>query len=294
MSLKFRLVTIGDIVVLAAVLLFSAFTLYPFLYCLAYSLSDSKAILVNPVYIWPVKFTLENYRIVFINQMIMPAFSVSVTRTVVGVLYTCVVTGLASYALTKTDMPGRRFFALLLVIPMYLNGGIIANYVNIYQLGLFNNFMVYILPAGFVTFYMLIMRTYFNTIPSSLDESARLDGASEIHIFIRIIFPLSMPIIATVALFAGVWQWNSWFDAMVYTSSRSLRPLQMVLQSILLANDTQAMMRQAAQQARTKTAVSPETLQMATLIVAVFPIIIVYPFLQKYFVKGMMIGAVKS
>jgi putative aldouronate transport system permease protein len=191
-------------------------------------------------------------------------------------------------------MPGRRFFALLLVVPMYITGGMIANYVNIYQLGLFNNFFVYILPAGFVTFYMLIMRTYFNTIPPSLDESARLDGASELKIFVFIILPLSMPIISTVALFAGVGQWNSWFDAMVYTSSRSLRPLQMVLQSILLANDTQAMMRQAAQQARTKTAVSPETIQMATLIVATVPIMLVYPFLQKYFVKGMMIGAVKS
>ena len=294
MRSKLRPVTSGDIVVLSAVLLFSALTLYPFLYCLAYSLSDSKAILARPVYIWPVRLTFENYRIVFINQMIMPAFGISVLRTVIGVVYTCIVTGLASYALTKKDMPGRRFFALLLVVPMYLNGGIIASYVNIYQLGLFNNFFVYILPAGFVTFYMLIMRTYFDTLPASLDESARLDGASEIQIFARITMPLSMPIVATVALFAGVGQWNSWFDAMVYTSSRSLRPLQMVLQSILLANDTQAMMRQAAQQARTKTAVSPETIQMATLIVATVPIIAVYPFLQKYFVKGMMIGAVKS
>ena len=269
--------------------------LYPFIYCLSYSLSSTQGILIKRVYFFPVETTFENYRIVFRNPTIMPAFGVSVARTVLGVLYTCTITGLASYSLSKQDMPARRLISLFLLVPMYINGGMIATYVNIYQLGLFNKFGVYILPAGFVTFYMLIMRTYFVAIPVSMEESAKLDGAGSLTIFIRIILPLSMPIFATVALLAGVTQWNSWFDAMVYTQSARLRPLQMVLQGILMQNSAATMMRQAVQEGRGEAnKISPETIQMATLVITTVPIVMIYPFLQRYFVKGIMIGAIKA
>ena len=292
---RLRRATLADYIIFLAVLLLAFISLYPFIYCLSYSLSSTQGILIKRVYFFPVELTIENYKIVFRNPTIMPAFGISVMRTVLGVLYTSVITGLASYALTKHDMPARRTIALFLLIPMYISGGMIATYVNIYQLGLFNKFAVYILPAGFVTFYMLIMRTYFDALPVSMEESAKLDGASNLTVFLRIILPLSMPIFATVALLAGVTQWNSWFDAMVYTQSARLRPLQMVLQGILMQNSAATMMRQAVQEGRGEAnKVSPETIQMATLVITTVPIVTIYPFLQRYFVKGIMIGAVKA
>jgi len=292
---RLRSASAADYVIITAVFILAFVSLYPFIYCLSYSLSSTQGILIKRVYFFPVDITIQNYKIVFRNPTIAPAFGISVMRTVVGVFYTCTITGLASYALSKHDMPARRLIALFLLIPMYISGGMVATYVNIYQLGLFNKFAVYILPAGFVTFYMLIMRTYFDALPASMEESAKLDGAGNLTVFIRIILPLSMPIFATVALLAGVTQWNSWFDAMVYTQSSSLRPLQMVLQGILMQNSAALMMRQAVQEGRGEAnRVSPETIQMATLVITTVPIIMIYPFLQRYFVKGIMIGAVKA
>lgn len=269
-------------------------TLYPFLYCLAYSFSDTVSLSAKPVYLLPSGFTLENYKAVFRNKTILPAFGISVLRTTIGVVYACFVTGLAAYALSKRDLPGRKVLSLLLIIPMYVGGGMIAGYVNINQLHLNNNFLVYILPMGFATYYMLLMRTFFSELPPSLEEAAKLDGASDFTIFTRIVMPLSKPIFATIALFVGVDQWNAWFDAMVYVTNSKLYPIQMVLQQILMGNASTSMMKQAEMATRGARLVSAETIQTATLIVTVVPIMLVYPFLQKYFVKGVMVGAVKS
>ncbi|MEM9424685.1 MAG: carbohydrate ABC transporter permease, partial [Spirochaetota bacterium] len=178
------------------------------------------------------------------------------------------------------------------IVPMYFTGGMIATFVNINQLGLMNNFWVYVLPYGFIPYYMLIMRTYFSGIPVSLEESAMLDGGGDMLIFFRIIVPLSMPIIATIVLFAGVFQWNMWYDAMVYVPNRRLHPLQLVLQNILKNAAGIANMKQQAMTGEIK--VTADSIQMATLVVATVPILAIYPFLQKYFVKGVMIGAIKS
>lgn len=283
-----------EIIIAILITLFCFSTLYPFLYCLAYSFSDSVSVTIKNVYLLPVDITLDNYRIVFRNSMIMPAFGISILRTLGGIVYTLFITGLASYAISKRYLPGNRIISILLVIPMYVNGGMIANYVNTYQLNLFNKFLVYILPGGFVTFYMLIMRTYFESLPPSLEESAKLDGASDLIIFFRIIFPLSLPIFATIALFVGVNQWNSWFDAMVYVPNKKLHPIQMILQGILMANSATTLKLQVERASSGHSKVSPEAIQMATLIVTTVPIVVIYPFLQKYFVKGMLIGAVKA
>ena len=175
---------------------------------------------------------------------------------------------------------------------MYIGGGMIAVYVNIAQLGLMNNFLVYILPYGFIAYYMLIIRTYFASIPVSLEESAQLDGAGDVLIFFRIILPLCKPVFATIALFAGVFQWNSWFDAMVYVPNTKLQPLQLVLQHVLKQAFGLANMRMLVQSSEVK--VTAEAVQMATLIIATVPILMIYPFVQRYFVKGIMIGAVKA
>lgn len=282
-----------DVLIVITMTLLCVITLYPFIYCLAYSLSNYLAAMTHNITVYPIGFTFDNYAIVFQNQQLFTAFLVSVARTVIGTAYCLFVTGLAAYAISKRDIPGNRFIALVLIIPMYINGGLMPNYVNIYKLGLFNNFLVYILPLGFYTYFMLVMRTYFDSLPPSLEESAKLDGASDIAIFFKIILPLSAPIIATVALFAGVNQWNSWFDAMLYVTKRDLHPLQTVLQRILQQNAT-GDMQAAAKAAEFKKQTSPEALQMAMLIITTVPIVCVYPFLQRFFIKGILIGAVKA
>ena len=216
---------------------------------------------------------------------------ISIFRTVGGVLYSTVITGLASYAISKRDMPGNRAIALF-DHPDVRLGQPAALYVTISQLHLFNNLLVYILPHGFWAFNMLLMRTYFDTIPPELEESARIDGASELTIFLKIIVPLSMPIFAVIAMFNGVWQWNSWFDAALFVTRFDLRPLQNVLQSLIQENTADlVMLMQGRIQERT---VSAETIRMTTLIVTTLPIVFIYPFFQKHFIRGIMIGAVKA
>jgi putative aldouronate transport system permease protein len=239
-----------------------------------------------------VDFTFNDFKVVFGNKMIYTSMLISVMRTVFGTLYTIIVTGLASYSISRR-YPGRRMLSILLIIPMYISGGMIPYYVVLNRLGLFNNFFVYILPLGFSAYYMLLMRTFFEGVPESLHESARLDGAGELMIFVRIIVPLSMPILATIAMFAGVFQWNSWFDGMVYVSRPQMRPMATMIQEMLHKFEVSDLRRAIEQQVRDSTT-SPESVKMATIVVSSVPIICVYPFLQKYFIKGVMIGAVKA
>ena len=177
---------------------------------------------------------------------------------------------------------------------MYIAGGMIPTYVLMFHLHLVNNFWVFVLPNMFWAFNMMLMRTYFESIPESLAESAKLDGASEITILFRIIVPLSMPIIAVIAMYSGVWQWNAWYDAMVYITSPTLKPLQAIVQQLIKASSTSMMqMAQSGGQAA-KAQGSTEAIRMATMMVTTLPIICIYPFFQKYFVQGTMIGAVKA
>jgi putative aldouronate transport system permease protein len=276
----------------ALLLIVAMITLYPFLYAVAFSFSSANRVAVENVLLFPVGPTLDNYRSIFRMQRIYSAAGISVFRTVVGVLWACVITGLAAWALTRKDMPGNKLIALLLLIPMYISGGLIPSYTLTYQLGLFNNLLVYILPNGFYAFNMLLMRTYFDTLPRELEESARIDGAGELTIFFKLILPLSMPIFAVIAMFVGVWQWNAWFDAQLYVTNPLLKPLQNVLQSLIreASVDLQSIMTGRVQQ-RT---VSPETIRMTMLVITTVPIMFVYPFFQKHFVRGVLIGAVKA
>lgn len=282
----------GQFIFGAIMLVISIVTIYPFWYCFVYSFSSAEQAAMTNVVLWPVGFTLDNYITVSKMNVIYTSTLISVFRTVGGVLYSSIITGLASYAISKRDMPGNRVIALFLIIPMYISGGLLPYYVTISQLGLFNNLLVYILPHGFWAFNMLLMRTYFDTIPPDLEESARMDGASELTIFLKIIVPLSMPIFAVIAMFNGVWQWNSWFDAALFVTKFDLRPLQNVLQSLIQENTADlVMLMQGRIQERT---VSAETIRMTTLIVTTLPIVFIYPFFQRHFIRGIMIGAVKA
>jgi len=295
MKIKKIRIPVFDIIAVPILILLCFVTIYPFMYCLAYSLSDSVQAMIHNITVFPVGFTMGHYNVVFHNPRILSSFFITLNRTLLGILYAVCVTGLAAYSLSKPLLPFNRAISLLLIIPMYISGGLIPYYVLIVQLGLINNFWVYVLPHGFAAFNMLIMRTYFQTIPASLEESAKLDGAGDLVILVRIIAPLTMPIVATIAMFVGVFHWNSWFDGMIYTTKPELKPLQTLLQQLLLdaygsaTNDMKAMAYLSLNQKS-----SPESLKMATVMVTVLPIVMIYPFFQRYFVKGIMIGAIKA
>lgn len=268
--------------------------LYPFLYCIAYSLSDSASVMTKNITIFPVGFTIRNYQEVLKQQHIFNSFLISVARTVCGIVWTLIITGLAAYAITKTDLPGRKWISLLLIIPMYVTGGLIPTYVLMYKLNLANTFWIYFVPHGFWAFNMLLMRTYFETIPASIEESAKLDGASDLYILVKLIIPLSMPIIAVIAMYSGVWQWNAWFDAMLYINTAALRPLQAILQEMIMKSSTSALQLVQSGGKGMDGQASPEAMRMATLVFTTAPIVCIYPFFQKHFVQGIMIGAVKG
>lgn len=285
---------IPSILIHTFTIIFSILILYPFIYCLAYSLSDSTRAMTENVVLLPVEFTWRNYVKVFTNRDILNATFISITRTVLGACWAALVTCLAAYGISKHDLPGRKFFTLIFIIPMYISGGLIPYYVLIHDLKLFNNILVYILPAGFYAMNMLIVRTYFDTIPQSLEESATIDGAGYFRIYVQIILPLSMPVISVILMFTAVAQWNSYFDVVLFITKKQLFPLQTILQNLLQETQTSIQSLMEGGQAMKKQNVSTESVRMATLIVTTVPIIIVYPFFQKHFVKGVMVGAVKA
>ncbi len=276
------------------VLLFSVLILYPFLYCVAYSFSDSTRAMTENIVLQPVGFTFRNYSKAFNNPDILAATMISIARTVLGALWAALVTSLAAYAVSKRDLPGNKFFTIFFIIPMYISGGLIPYYVLIHDLNLFNNILVYILPGGFYAFNMLIVKTYFDTIPPSLEESAKIDGAGYGKIFIKIIIPLSMPVISVILMFTAVLQWNSYFDVVLFITQKKLYPLQTILQNMLQETQTSVQSLQTGGQAMNGRVISSESVRMATLVITTVPIVIVYPFFQKHFVKGMMVGAVKA
>ena len=273
-------------------LLLCVLILFPFLYCIAYSLSDSVAVATKQITIYPIGFTLKNYRDVFQQRNIVNSFGISIARTILGALYTVTVTGLAAYAISKKTLPGRRLISIFMLIPMYISGGTIPNYVLMFRLHLYNSFWVYILPHGIWAFNMLLMRTYFDGLPDELEEAAKLDGAGELKIFFRIILPLSMPIVSVIAMYSGVWQWNAWYDAQVYITKSNLKPLAAVLQQMIMASYASQMSLAGGGGVVEQS--SPEAIRMATLVITTLPIVMVYPFFQKHFVRGVLIGAVKA
>lgn len=277
--------------------------LYPFLNSIAISLNDADDTTRGGITIFPRIFTMKNYKLIFTNPKIYDAYMITIARTVIGTITALFFTAILAYGLAHNNLKGRTFYMIICIIPMYFGGGLIPTYFLIKALHLTNNFWVYVVPNLVGIWNMLLMKTYFQGIPISLEESARIDGANYLTIFFKIILPISTPIIATIALFIGVGQWNSWFDAYIYVSKESLKPMQNILLSII----SQA--RYAEQLAQTAgnvggtlnvgaigkgSAVNVRSITMATMFVTIIPIIMVYPFLQRYFVKGIMIGSIKG
>ncbi|UOK61178.1 carbohydrate ABC transporter permease [Paenibacillus sp. OVF10] len=270
-------------------------TLYPFLNVLAISFNDSVDTVRGGISIFPRQFTLENYKLIFSYEGLITGFKISVLRTVIGTLAGLVSGSMVAYTLARREFQGRRFVSVFLAITMYVSGGLIPGFILIKNLDLINTFAVYILPGLVSAFNIFIIRSFIDGIPYALQESAKLDGANDFSIYWRVILPLTKPALATVALFLAVGQWNSWFDTYLYNGSNdSLTTLQYELMKVLQSTTTNSNNIRGENMSQLMSQVSPDAVKMAITIIATVPILIVYPFLQKYFVKGMTLGAVKS
>ncbi|MEH2930231.1 carbohydrate ABC transporter permease [Candidatus Ventrimonas sp. KK005] len=287
---------IFDICNVLFMILFCITVFIPFWDVVVRSFSRAQDISYMHINLLPKVWTLDAYKYCFQDNEIIMAFVVSVLRTAVGTGIHILVCCMAAYSLTRTDMPFRKTITAILLIPMFFSAGMIPAYLNMKRLGLLNNFLVYVLPSGFSIYNTIIIRNYFFSIDKGMEEAASIDGASQTKIFTSIIMPLSKPVIATVALWQMVGQWNAWFDNMMYCRrTANLTTLQYLLRRMLdslTASTTTATSGVEAIGALVDT--NPDTIKAATTILVVLPIVLIYPFLQKYFVKGIMVGAVKG
>ena len=268
--------------------------IYPFINIFAISLNDGIDAVRGGIYLWPRKFSLTNYQYVFSNKSLLRGAGVSVLRVVVGTTTGVLGNALLGYIVSCRTFYGRKFMRILFLITMYFSGGLIPTYLLMIRLGFMNSFNVYWIPSIFSAFYMLLTSSYIQNLPESLFESARIDGCSELKIFSTIVLPLCVPMLACIAVYIGVDQWNSWFDVSLYSKDGKWDNLQIILYRLLnQATALQKMMEQQRASVTMKT-LQPLTVRAATTIVVTLPIIFIYPFLQKYFVSGITIGAVKG
>ena len=272
--------------------------LYPFWNTVAVSFNNAQDTLRGGITFWPRVFSLYNYQTVFKNDLLVIGFINSVLRTLLGTVMGVFVAALVGYVLSRPEFLWRKFATRYFLVTMYVSAGLIPNYFLMKDLHLLNNFMVYILPTMVNVFNIIIMRSYIQSLPSSLVEAANIDGAGHFRCFFQIILPCCKPVLATIALWCAVWQWDSWFDTFIYCSSNtSLTTLQYEMMKLLSSAMNSATERSAAsifggnQLANT---VTPVSMRAAITVVASVPILLVYPFLQKYFVKGVTIGSVKG
>jgi putative aldouronate transport system permease protein len=275
-------------------LLLGAATLYPFANLLALSFNDSLDSIKGGIYLWPREWTLDNYAVMLSNDQLLGSSIRSIVRTVLGTALGMLATAFFAFALSSKEFIFRKGFNTLLVITLYVNGGLIPIYLVIKNLGLTNSYLVYILPLLVNGFHIIIMRSYFDQLPAGLIESAKIDGASYFQTLFRIVLPISLPVIATIALFISVSHWNSWFDNYLYNSrDKNLSLLQYELMKVLLDSSTQASGQMRVDE-NSSNLVTPQSLRATMTIIVTVPILFVYPFLQNYFIQGMTIGAMKE
>ncbi len=265
----------------------------PFINVIAVSFSSSRAIVSNEVTLWPVEFNLRTYQNLYRDGNLIRSLQNSVILTVGGTLLNMVATTLIAFPLSRPGLRGRKVFLGMIIFTMLFSGGIIPTYVLVQQLGLLNTFWAVWLTALVSTWNFFIMKTFFSTIPASLTEAAAIDGANDVYILVRIILPLSLPAIATLTLFYAVGHWNSYFNVMLYITRSRLHTVMVVLVQMIRSVDPQ-LLETAADATELTRFMTPEGVQAAAIVIATVPIMLVYPFLQKYFVKGVMIGSLKQ
>ncbi|BFT69874.1 carbohydrate ABC transporter permease [Paenibacillus sp. P36] len=266
-------------------------TLLPLANILSKAISDESAVVSGKVGIIPIGFQLDTMKYVVSSSQFLHSIGISLLITVVGTFLAILITALTAYPLSKRHLPGISLIMLLFIFTMMFNGGIIPNYLLMKQLHLINNLWSIMLPALISVFNMLVIKSYYESLPEALEESAKMDGARNFTILFRIIIPLSVPVIATIALFYAVYFWNDYFHPMLYINDAGLKPLQLYLRDIVMDADSSSAMNKSVDDMMN---VSPEGIRAATVIASIIPMLLVYPYLQKHFVKGVLIGSVKG
>lgn len=265
---------------------------YPFLHIFSISFSTPQEAIRPGIHLFPRAFSFIAYKRIFEYDMLWIGFGNSIFRTAVGTLLSLIALTLAAYPLSKKYLPHRNFYTMFIVITMFFSGGLIPTYFLIKSVGLYDSRWVYIMPTLINTFWMLILRNFFMNIPNELEESAKIDGANDLRILFTIVVPLSKPILATLSLWSAVFHWNAWFDGLIYVQDPSKTILQILLRRLVIDNnvDTFGNIMDSSE----VESIIPETVKAAVIMCVTLPILLVYPFLQKYFIKGVMVGSVKG
>jgi len=282
-----------DAVVHATMIIVLAVTLYPVLYVLSASFSSRTAVEGGLVTIYPIGFNVANYNLVFGNARIMRAFTNSVKYTAIGTASNLMVTSMMAYAISRRQLAFRKFYTMMIIVPLYFSGGLIPTFILVFGLKLYGSFWALILPNLVGITNLIIMRTFFQNLPLELEESASMDGANDLRIFFRIILPLSKPVIFTITLYYLVGYWNAWFSAFIYLPDKNMAPLQLVIRELIIMGLS---IQEALETGATTelSEVNVSGIRYATLFISMIPMLIVYPFIQKYFVQGVMIGSLKG
>ncbi|MBM7565246.1 carbohydrate ABC transporter permease [Paenibacillus sacheonensis] len=267
-------------------------TIYPIWYVLVNAFNDGQDAMRGGIYWWPRVMSLDSFEAVFNNPGIMKAMGITVMKTVSGTALHVFFTAMVAYAFSRRELIGRKVYMLIGTVTLFFGGGLIPTYLLVRDLHLLDNFLVYIIPAMFNFFDLIIFLAFFREIPAGLEEAAKIDGANDFSIFVRVVIPVSMPVIATIALFHGVYQWNDYFTGMIYINNMDLQPIQTFLYRVIAQSSSNLMM--ANMPGGITKSVSSQSIKLATMVVTTLPIVLAYPFLQKYFVKGMMIGSIKG
>ncbi|MFE5324492.1 carbohydrate ABC transporter permease [Paenibacillus sp. NPDC056579] len=272
----------------------SLVTILPFLYVIIVSFTDANEYVTKSVVLFPEKWSLDSYRYILSTNTFLRSMGISAVLAIGGTILSLVVTSSLSYVLSRQRLKGKQFFLVAILLTMLFQPGMIPNYMLVDSLGLTNTLWSLILPVLTGAWYVFLMKNFYQEMPSELEEASKIDGCSDIGVYFRIMLPLSLPALAAFGLFFAVGYWNTYFNAVLYINDDTLRPMQVILQMLLIQASTQVADPSIAAMIQSEQTVPPDVIKMAAVVVSSLPIVIVYPFLQKYFVKGMMVGSVKG
>ncbi len=285
----------SDIILVLITFIVMFIVAYPLYYVLIASFSNPYDVYAGKTFLLPSEFSLKGYQAVFADPQILVGYKNSILYTVIGTIFSVTMLYITAYPMAQKDLPGRKFFSIFFLITMYFGGGLIPTYLVVKQTGLINNIWALFLPGGVAVGNMIIVRNYFqNSIPRELIEAAEIDGCTKLRTFVSVVIPLSMPIMAVMVVFSMVAYWNDWFTALIYLTGAEKAPLPLVLRNILIKSSTSASQASTISGGYAELNKLTEMIKFASIIVAAAPMLIIYPFVQKYFEKGMMAGAVKG
>ena len=276
-----------DVVICIILVFFAALIIFPFWHAFVISISSQESYARNSFLLWPTELDFTAYQSVFTDSRLWNGYKITLILLFGGTLYQLFFTVITGYALSRNNLVGKNFVMNMILVTMFFGGGLIPYYVLIRSLGMIDTIWVMIIPGAIDTFNMLLMRNYFASLPKELEESARIDGANDVQIFVKIFLPLSLPMLATIGLFFAVGNWNSWYNGMLFNSSQNLKTLQQVLQDIVV--NTSSTIPNP-----NPTKINTESVKMAAIFFTIIPMMLFYPFLQRYFVKGIVVGAIKG